>query len=686
MRLLISIIAFASASGPCEDLCAFDGPERCPNGSWSKGVVCHGYVYRGDPSVRNYCYHTAATAATCPAGGEPVRPQHVAGLIMVGLESHAGPVPDRFAHYATAPSTPTRRPRDEGEEVSAPWAPRARRSGGYSAPVEPMRSLDLGGASSEGSSDDEGPYIPRPPQIVRMPFLDGMIGIREVFGASETAIEMLEAENVCSRLAGMLTASRRGETVEYKWIQGRGERLLGRVALAGPEGSSYTKPLLMLLGEICNELGESCNDFMERHGITRVLRANTAAIRAWTVRYHEMSRQGRFLILGLRGTAQLSGGFAAFLSLVMPWLMDLSEIRNIVFDHRVFRLIISNSIENGQSDLDILRVSRANAFEESIPFLTGDVAALNQGSVTVEFNLEEGQGGGVMVDWLTEVTSQCFGSHLFSSRMDTQPNYLEISPVAAANPANRNHYKAAGRFMALALTSENPLGVNFPIMFWARLLDQNLRVADIQQDESELYRSLRYIESLSSDAELAAYEIEIQGVAHAVTLGNRRELIDQKVNSLISDQVAESFEQIRQGFFDIIPQHVFHRSINAMDIQDLLRGSPSFTSEDFIAHVNLVDYEPEDEQIQWLVRLIDDLTGEERKRLLRFITGSYQLPVGGFGALSHPVVIRRTTDIHLLPTSATCAFQMNLPAYATEETFRRNVVLALNSDAAMGVL
>lgn len=79
--LLFPIGLYSSRVDPCAELCNNDGPLLCPGGSWTKeSGTCHGYVFRGDTSLGDYCYHSAETSASCPSSGEPVRPEDVGRL------------------------------------------------------------------------------------------------------------------------------------------------------------------------------------------------------------------------------------------------------------------------------------------------------------------------------------------------------------------------------------------------------------------------------------------------------------------------------------------------------------------------------------------------------------------------------------------------------------------------------
>lgn len=75
----------------CQVLCKTDGPSVCTGGSWNKNGYCHGYLFRGPPTNNDYCYHTVATAHTCPAKGTPVKVSDVPRLLARSAAPAAGP-------------------------------------------------------------------------------------------------------------------------------------------------------------------------------------------------------------------------------------------------------------------------------------------------------------------------------------------------------------------------------------------------------------------------------------------------------------------------------------------------------------------------------------------------------------------------------------------------------------------
>jgi E3 ubiquitin-protein ligase HUWE1 len=236
--------------------------------------------------------------------------------------------------------------------------------------------------------------------------------------------------------------------------------------------------------------------------------------------------------------------------------------------------------------------------------------------------------------------------------------------------------------MALSIIQENPVGVTLPVMFFARMLGQQLTLEDIKTDEPMLYRSLGYLLT-APEEELEDMPIEVDGVTHNVTLANRAALVSRAVNGLIPAAVQEHFNAIRGGFEEVIPLRLMNRIVDAEDFRTIVLGNPVISVEDLIANVQLRGFTHDSPQIRWLWNLLHTFSQDEMKNFLRFVTSSTQLPIGGFANLPRPLTIDVRNSAGL-PTSSTCFYQLHLPMYTTEEDLHRSVRIAIESDAAMG--
>jgi hypothetical protein len=238
--------------------------------------------------------------------------------------------------------------------------------------------------------------------------------------------------------------------------------------------------------------------------------------------------------------------------------------------------------------------------------------------------------------------------------------------------------------MGLALIQGNPIGLTFPIIFYARLLGTEVTLEEVAEDEPALFSSMIYILSRTTDEDLAEFEINIYGVSSPFTLANRDDLIRRKVNSLIDPAVEQSLNWIIAAFRDMIPVTVTE-GFTAHALRDLIVGSSTFEVDDLMANAAFEGgYTRESLQITWLESFLREMGPEERGRFLRFCTGSTQVPIGGFAALLDRFTIARSGDPTRLPTSATCYNKFKLPPYESAEQLRRMVGIAVNHESIMG--
>ena len=377
----------------------------------------------------------------------------------------------------------------------------------------------------------------------------------------------------------------------------------------------------------------------------------------------------------------LGHGFAADMEEYCPGVLNSSRLRGVSLLHRVYRDI---SLRDGHgSDWSTLKVARNFAFDTSVDLLLRPVEKL-RGELKAQFANEIVEGPGAVREWFTEVAAQIFNQDF--GLFEFGGSYTKISPMAAFQDEPGRFFKAVGRFLGLCLLNDNPVGVTLPVMFWARVLGEQLELAEIAEDEPDLFRSFSTILELSdSDLIDSDYEIEIEGVSTRITPTNKNALVQQKVNSLL--QELPFIDAVRDGFLDVIPLDTLSdRRISPADLRDLLYGNPEIDIDDLSKHVQYDGgYTDAHPQVQWLFSTLHGFDLDMRQKFLRFVISNPRLPIGGFSALHQPIVIRPNAGGDaVLPCSRTCGHAFFLPLYSSEEILRRSLVIALNADAAMG--
>jgi hypothetical protein len=247
---------------------------------------------------------------------------------------------------------------------------------------------------------------------------------------------------------------------------------------------------------------------------------------------------------------------------------------------------------------------------------------------------------------------------------------MEVSPLGVDRPNHVQLYRAVGRFMGLALIQGNPIGLTFPTFFYARILGTEVTLEEVAEDEPALFNSMGDILRFTTDEELTALEITINGDISTFTLLNREDLIRRKVNSLIDPAVEQSLNLIIAAFREMIPVTVTE-GFTARILRDLIVGSSTFGVEDLMANAAFEGgYTRESPQIIWLVSILREMGPEERGRFFRFCTGRTRLRL---------FTIARSGDPTRMPTSATGFGKLKLPPYESAEQLRRMVGMALNA-------
>ena len=81
----------------------------------------------------------------------------------------------------------------------------------------------------------------------------------------------------------------------------------------------------------------------------------------------------------------------------------------------------------------------------------------------------------------------------------------------------------------------------------------------------------------------------------------------------------------------------------------------------------------------WMAEMLVDGGVEFRRRLLCFVTGSMNIPLGGFSVVSPPftLVARPELSDEHLPASRTCLNCLYVPLYSSREHFERALQKAL---------
>mmetsp|Transcript_3284 Transcript_3284/g.2238 ORF Transcript_3284/g.2238 Transcript_3284/m.2238 type:complete len:173 (+) Transcript_3284:410-928(+) len=147
----------------------------------------------------------------------------------------------------------------------------------------------------------------------------------------------------------------------------------------------------------------------------------------------------------------------------------------------------------------------------------------------------------------------------------------------------------------------------------------------------------------------------------------------------------------KKGFNSIFPLESLRAFSTSSELEELVCGAnvndDEWTNLQALAHhiVPAHGYHQKSHEYLDFLRMLTLLTRDERKKFLRFSTGSSRLPRGGFEALDPKmtVVYKKPIDPkenpdNILPSVMTCQNFLKLPSYSSFEVLKSRFEKAYN--------
>jgi E3 ubiquitin-protein ligase TRIP12 len=428
-------------------------------------------------------------------------------------------------------------------------------------------------------------------------------------------------------------------------------------------------------------------------------------------------------------------------AILPPWMVDATRLYPFLFpfDSRYMFLQSTSfgysrcmsrwSSEGSEERLGRLlrqkvRVSRNHILHSAVKVM--NLCGASPNILEVEFFDEVGTGLGPTLEFYTSV-SQEFSLRQYKmwrdSEADPKSRYafgrlgLFPSPMDATRQQSSNGkkilqlFKTLGTFVARALLDSRIIDINLnPVLFEiarSRVTTLTRPLSMIAAVDRQLCNSLKVlekyhaegdmaIENLALDFTLPGYpEIELipNGNCVAVTLDNVQEYLERVVDLTVGQGVEAQIGEFRKGFSLVFPYSALH----AFTPQELAvlcgQGEEDWSYEALLEAVKADHgYTKNSRVIKDLLEVMSEFNQVERRSFLQFMTGSPNLPIGGFKAMNpvFTVVWKQNEEPFgrddYLPSVMTCANYLKLPNYSSKEVLRRRLWTAMNEGSGAFLL
>lgn len=269
-----------------------------------------------------------------------------------------------------------------------------------------------------------------------------------------------------------------------------------------------------------------------------------------------------------------------------------------------------------------------------------------------------------------------------------------------------DEYRMIGVLVGLAVYNGVILNVSFPKVLYKKLLGQPVTFDDIQDIDPELHSGLKQLLEYSpaedvedvfcrtheiiwndSLGEQRRVELVLLGADVPVTGQNREAFVQAYTKWLLVDSIATQFDQFKIGFNRVVSPAstvLFHAS----ELELIVAGHPILDFNELqqsAKYVGWIESNPaENATIKAFWEVAHGFNLEQKQKLLKFVTGSAQIPIGGLRRLEF-VIQRMGPKSNSLPTSHTCFNTFLLPDYGNKDLLSDRLLLALKECEGFGL-
>jgi E3 ubiquitin-protein ligase HUWE1 len=264
---------------------------------------------------------------------------------------------------------------------------------------------------------------------------------------------------------------------------------------------------------------------------------------------------------------------------------------------------------------------------------------------------------------------------------------------------------AIGRLAALAVFHGDPLPIPLGSVACKLLLGESINPKDVQRLDPDFYQfrlkpvlapgGIEILEAalceplmfMSAPTALReSKELCPGGAGKRVTEENKEEYISLLCEYYLFGDREEQIKIFLRGFWDIFPkEHLLSSGVTYRELALLIAGHSEIDPFQWKAHTQDNVGESYAELIGWFWQMVEEMSQEDRAKLLHFATGSSRLPSNGFAGLEpgFNITVELGEQDHL-PQSHTCGNQLVLPAYSSKEMLVEKMRISIANDEGFG--
>lgn len=353
-----------------------------------------------------------------------------------------------------------------------------------------------------------------------------------------------------------------------------------------------------------------------------------------------------------------------------------------------------------------IRLQRSNLLVDALSLIElqdQENSAILRKQLFIEFENEQGiDQGGVSKEFFQLAIDELLNKGYTFFIWDEKTKYYWFTPCTLES---EKEFRLIGMLFGIAIYNNVLLDVQFPPVFFRKLMGKLGTFEDLQFSHPQLYQSFNsMLEFDGTDEEfedcfMLTFQISVtdsfesvvnfnlkeDGEKIPVTKENRKEFVDLYSDFILNKGIDEAFKAFRRGFVKITHSSPLTKWYSPEELEILLCGSNVMDWKS-LENSTVYDSGFEDNHVYikqfWSV--FNEFTVDEKRLFLKFTTGTDRCPHGGLSELKLTIA-RNGPDTEKLPTAHTCFNVLLLPEYSSEKKLKEKLVKAIQYSRGFGL-
>jgi hypothetical protein len=337
-----------------------------------------------------------------------------------------------------------------------------------------------------------------------------------------------------------------------------------------------------------------------------------------------------------------------------------------------------------------IHISRQDFFWDSMQKVLAMSTQQLRSEFQIEFLGEKSQdAGGLTKEWLNllivELLSDNFNVFRVAQSGDRRYKITQ-------NQLDPEFYVLSGRIIGKALLENIPINCPLSFVVLKYVLDWPVVHEDIKFIDNDVYKAIEYIKNNSiegvfyetfsvSDENGKIYELVPDGQFMQVTDENKEIYISLRLEYELNSSILNAINWLKDGIFAVFPKE-FIRDLTPEELDLIICGNPTVNIHEWRSFTEYRgEFNERHKVVKWFWDSLAELTQEDLRALLMFVTGTDRVPVGGFQNLktTRGEPARFTLEPYpyskaVLPRAHTCFNRMDLPLFRSKEELKRALI------------